>query len=93
MKSYKKYPFDWIAYNGKAYLCRDITYQAADGERTYRIADETLSAALGDKKEQPGIEQGIDEEIYCYVPVSALIIIDDQELAVWINDNVTEMEL
>lgn len=93
MNEYKKYPFDWVEYKGNQYLVRELTYQAVDGERTYRIADDTLSAAMGDKKEQPGEEQSIDEEIYCYAPVSALIIVSSQELAMWLDKNVTEMEI
>lgn len=86
--------FSWEEYNGVQYLTREITYTDKFGDsHRCNIADEALSTALWNDAKQDFDNTDIDNQYCCYAPVSALLIKDDQALAQWLEENVTEMEL
>ena len=61
---------NYIEYNGVKYPTRTFVAESPEigGKRTYTIATESLSEALGDKKEEWDTEENdIDCEIYFYV--------------------------
>lgn len=61
---------DYIEYNGVKYPTRTFVVESPEigGERTYTIATESLSEALGDAKEEWDTEENdIDNQIYFYV--------------------------
>ena len=61
---------DYVEYKKKKYPTRTFVVESPEigGKRTYTIATESLSEALGDKKEEWDTEENdIDCEIYFYV--------------------------
>lgn len=72
---------DMITYKGKQYPSKSFTVIMNNEERLITISIESLSDAMGSKKEKDGTkEQSIDEKIYYYV-ADAVINLSDKEIA------------
>lgn len=73
---------DYVEYKGVKYPTRTFVVESEEigGERTYTIATESLSEALGDGKEEWDTEENdIDSEIYFYVE-DEVIGLDAEEI-------------